>query len=80
MTQEMSMVAPWEVLTKIWERPPSTQETSTVAPWEVLTVIRERPPSTQETSTVGPLGGADGDLRVPTINVRNVNDGPPGRC
>jgi hypothetical protein len=28
-------------------------------------------------STVAPLAGADGDLGAPTINVKNVDGGPP---
>jgi hypothetical protein len=28
----------------------------------------------------GPLGGADGDPGVPSINIKNVNGGLPGRC
>jgi hypothetical protein len=31
-------------------------------------------------SIMAPLGGADGDLEVPTINVTNVNGRPPRRC
>jgi hypothetical protein len=38
--------------------------------------IREHPPSTLETSMAAPLGGDDEDLRVPTINVRNIDSGP----
>jgi hypothetical protein len=49
--------------------------------WEVVMKIHEHPPSTQETSTAappGPLGGNAGDLGTPTINARNINDGPIG--
>jgi hypothetical protein len=28
---------------------------------------------------VGPLASAEGDLGAPTINVKNIDDGPPGR-
>jgi hypothetical protein len=54
-----------------------------VGPWDVSELeIWERPPSTLENIDGGPLGGADGDLGVPTINVINVDvkpSGPPGR-
>jgi hypothetical protein len=31
-------------------------------------------------STTRPLGGADGDPGAPTINVKNIDGGPPGKC
>jgi hypothetical protein len=42
-----------------------------------MTETRERTPSAQKMSM--PPGDSVGDLRAPTINVKNVNDGPPGR-
>jgi hypothetical protein len=39
--------------------------------------IREHSPSMLETSMAAPLGGDDEDPRVPTINVRNIDSGPP---
>jgi hypothetical protein len=39
----------------------------------------EHPPSTQITSMAGPLGGDAEDLGAPTINVKNVDSGLPGR-
>jgi hypothetical protein len=30
--------------------------------------------------TIGPLTGANGDPGVPTVNIKNVDGGPPGRC
>jgi hypothetical protein len=55
----------------IQERPPSTlRNVEGWALWEVLELeIRERP-----------LAGVDGDLEAFTINIKNVDGGPPGRC
>jgi hypothetical protein len=51
------------------------------APWDVSELdIRECPPSMLRNINGGPLVGADGDPRVPTINVKNVDHGPPRRC
>jgi hypothetical protein len=42
-----------------------------------LTEILECPPSMLRNIDGGPLGGADGDPGAPTINVTNVDGGPP---
>jgi hypothetical protein len=39
--------------------------------------IRERPPLTQKTSTAGPLGDDNRDPEASTIDVENVDSGPP---
>jgi hypothetical protein len=40
--------------------------------------IWEQPPSTLKNVDGGLMGDADGDLRASTINVKNVDGGPPG--
>jgi hypothetical protein len=43
--------------------------------------IQEHPPSTLRNVDDGPPGGAGaGDLGAPTINIRNIDGGRPGRC
>jgi hypothetical protein len=42
--------------------------------------IQERPPSTLRNINDGPPGDADGDMGAFTINIKNVDDGPPERC
>jgi hypothetical protein len=49
-------------------------------PWETVTEIQEHPPLMQETTTVGPLGGDARDSGAPTINARNIDNGPPVPC
>jgi hypothetical protein len=46
-------------------------------PWEVLPKIRERPPSMLKMSMTGPLGVANGDPGVATINVKNIDNRSP---
>jgi hypothetical protein len=51
------------------------------ASWEVPELdIQEHPPSMLRNVDSRPLGGTDGDSGGPTINVPNVDGGPPGRC
>jgi hypothetical protein len=42
--------------------------------------LRQWPPLMLRNMDGGPLAGADGEPRAPTINIKNVNGGPPGRC
>jgi hypothetical protein len=39
--------------------------------------IREHPPSTLTTSTADRLRGDVGDPEAPSINAKNIDDGPP---
>jgi hypothetical protein len=53
-----------------------------VSPWEVSELeIQERSPSTLINVNGGALGGAGArDSGASTINVKNIDAGPPGRC
>jgi hypothetical protein len=53
------------------------KKTSTVGPLGLLLEIWEHPPSMLKNVNGGPMGGGAGDLRVPTINAKNINSGPP---
>jgi hypothetical protein len=74
--------APWEVpALEIWERPPSTvRNVDGGAPWEVPELyIQKHTPSTLRNIDDRPLEGAGGDPEASTINVTNIEGGPP-RC
>jgi hypothetical protein len=48
-------------------------------PSKIVLEVRQHPPSTQKTSMAGPLGDGARGPRAATINVKNINGGPPRR-
>jgi hypothetical protein len=79
-TKKCRRRAPWEAVLEIREHQPSTQKNINGGPpWEVLMEIREHPPSTLRSIDGRPPRRRCRRCRVPTINMKNVNCGPPER-
>jgi hypothetical protein len=72
------MVTPWEVPDlEIRERHHQHKKMSTTPSWEVSELeIRQQPLSMLRNIDGGPPRGANGDPGAPTINIKNIDDGP----